>query len=108
MQNKKNKFYLGAFDEIVKTNEKIDKEEIQEVNKTLVNKVIKKIGESATQDIHLSSLNFNVEGKNLKVQKYLSLKKSTILRFDKLAKKFGTFIFGIIDKSIRTILKLEN
>lgn len=106
----KNKFNLGAFDSIAKVNAEIEKEEQKVYTNTT--KTQKKPAYSdddiQTQEVSLQSLNLNVRVKDLKVQKSLALKKSTIARLSKLATKFDTSISDIADKAIRAILQLKN
>ncbi|MBX4209679.1 MAG: hypothetical protein K4H23_00410 [Mollicutes bacterium PWAP] len=96
----KNKFDLGGFDSIAKVNKKIEQEEkkIKEVNF---------VDKSKTEEIDLTRLNIKEFSKDLKKQKSLALKESTIIRLNKLSKIYNTSVSEIVDKILRESLELN-
>lgn len=104
-EENRSKFNLGSFDSIAKVNEEIKK---KEKKGTTAQEAKALITSTKTQEIDLGSLNLSIKAKDLKIQKSLALKKSTIDRLNKLAKRFNTSVSEIADKAIRTILELEN
>ncbi|MBX4210228.1 MAG: hypothetical protein K4H23_03680, partial [Mollicutes bacterium PWAP] len=90
----------GGFDSIAKVNKKIEQEEkkIKEVNS---------IDNSKTEEIDLTRLNIKEFSKDLKKQKSLALKESTITRLNKLSKIYNTSVSEIVDKILREALELK-